>query len=215
MGFFSVFLISVPCWLAWAVAFKTPKIGLGCRSFMISLYWLSQMVLIVFVVLIETVDNRWVLAGGFIFGIFALLVSLFTAIGGTVMQITGIYRNCICKAGAWSLVSPNRIDYIEFATDTTLDRKMAKTWWMNSGYAGLAFIAVICLGAWWYQRDTRQHCSRLIHGLESLPAPENHLFMLRASMENPRLPYRQYVTSSGMNLPSIKIKRARLSHVHG
>lgn len=213
MGFGSVLLITSPCMLAIMVSWQTPETGFGCRSFMIFLYWVSQMILIIFVIFIETINNRFVLSVGLVFGILALFVSFLAAIGGTLLQITGVYRNCWCKAGIRSFIHRDSKNYLlELATDTGLDRRMAKTWWRYTGIAGLATVGVICFYAWWYQRNIRQHCSRLIHTLDNLPPPECHLFRLRASMADSWLPYRQFLKVSGMN-PHLKLRDSIIIYI--
>lgn len=169
IGFFAILLISIPCWLAFTVAYLTPEIGLGCRSFMLLMYWISQMILIVFTTLAETVDNVYILSVGTIFGILALLMAFVSAIGGTIMQITGVFRNCLCKAGIRSFLSQKGDYTVQFATDTQLDRDQARRVWGSVGTVGLVLVALLCLYAWWYQRNIRQNCSRFIHGLGGLP----------------------------------------------
>jgi len=57
------------------------------------------------------------------------VLSLFSAVGGTLMQIIGVYNNCICYAGAknwWNLweINPS----VNLASDTLLARNAASYW---------------------------------------------------------------------------------------
>lgn len=56
-------------------------------------------------------------------------LSLFSAVGGTLMQIVGVYNNCICYAGAknwWNLWEIN--PPVNLASDTLLARQASNYW---------------------------------------------------------------------------------------
>ncbi|KAH8149336.1 uncharacterized protein LAJ45_06415 [Morchella importuna] len=199
-GLSAAILMSAPCWLAFLVSFETPEIGLGCRSFMFFLYWVSQVELIGIFVIRQTIGKRpgwpkWAKKLINILRGFAFMLAFLSGVGGTVMQLTGVFRNCICKAGVRSFINPNGNYTVQLATDTELDRKMARSVWMLTGGCSLGVLVLLCLYAWWYQTNIRQKCSQYIHNLSSLPLMGDKLmfFKLRASMEEPRRPYREFI----------------------
>jgi hypothetical protein len=101
--------------------------------------------------------------------IIGLISAIFSAIGGTMMQIIGVYRNCLCKISAqhWLdkdmtlfLSSNNKIDIVE-----------ALHWWRTTGAVATGFLGVICYIGWWYQRRLRFRFRILVHLLDhNLPA---------------------------------------------
>jgi hypothetical protein len=114
------------------VAYFTPPRGLGCRSLSFIVYAFCQIIVTIIATTRCAVDNGekhynqksaiqkifagWgfqVLSAPFWFG------SLITAVGGTTMQITGVFRNCICYSDARSWWNINTINpTINLASDT-------------------------------------------------------------------------------------------------
>jgi hypothetical protein len=174
--FLTFILIAVPVILAFLTSFYTPRIGLSCRSLTFMVYGLTQTLQIalwVWVHIASTVDSRgvhhspmkctkgtlpnrtrcavwWALAA--IFGV----TSVFTAIGGTIMQLVGVYRNCLCALPImyWG----NRGDpdaWVSLGTNSAADIMAAKTWWVPLGATAVAFLCLSCYWGWWYQRRLR------------------------------------------------------------
>jgi hypothetical protein len=95
------------------------------------------------------------------------LGAVFSAIGGTMMQIMGVYRNCFCEIpinywankyapGAWLTVS----------TNTRLDIEKAATYWKGTGSGAIAFLGIICYSGWWYQRRLRGVFGKLVERID-------------------------------------------------
>jgi hypothetical protein len=96
-------LILVPCLLAGLTSYYTPRVGLSCRSLTHLVYFLTQSVQIpVWMALGVHGDGRndIVCALLWIAAIILGLIAVFTSIGGTLMQLVGVYRNCLCKVSA-------------------------------------------------------------------------------------------------------------------
>ncbi|KAL3427639.1 hypothetical protein PVAG01_01148 [Phlyctema vagabunda] len=184
LSWFSIFtlaflLIVIPPASGGVVAWATPPRGIACRSLSFITYGGSQL----FTTFLATLqaarpENNWLKGPRFLlisapFWFFSLVA----AIGGTVMQISGVYRNCICYAGSenwYNLKAKNPL--IQVANDTEAARKASKYWiWM--GVFATIFMALNCYLGWWYQMFIRRRFTEavenmvVIRGVE--PAPDN------------------------------------------
>lgn len=96
-----IILLGAPCALAFATSYTTPVAGLGCRSLTHVVYYATQVIQMMLwswnvdVTRLNPMSSALRVCHG-LQGIFGV-VSVFAAIGGTIMQILGVYRNCICK----------------------------------------------------------------------------------------------------------------------
>ncbi len=94
--------------LAFITSYTTPRVGLACRSLTHLLYFVTQLIQMALWMSSSRIaiddDNTpntrgfrakrfFFLALKFVFGIIAAFIS----IGGTLMQLIGVYRNCLCK----------------------------------------------------------------------------------------------------------------------
>ena len=174
-------LLVVPPVLGGVVAFITPPRGWGCRSVTLILYAVCEVGVTVIALVKNAVDDgkeepwrwwssgegwrkdvkvnfRWLLTGKSFWLISGLwwFGSLVSAIARTTMQITGVYRNCICYAGADSWWDIDRVDpSIQLANDTQ-DKRDASTVWIPAGIAATGFMALNCYAGWWYQKLIRK-----------------------------------------------------------
>lgn len=94
-------LLGAPCALAFATSYTTPVAGLGCRSLTHLVYYATQVVQMLLWswnvdLSRESPTSRQLhVCRGLQIGSGA--VAVLAAIGGTLMQIMGVYRNCLCK----------------------------------------------------------------------------------------------------------------------
>ena len=83
----------------------------------------------------------------------AWVAAVFTTFAGTLMQITGIFNNCLCaSSGYWSWGSTSTVN---LAADTEADR-YASRHWQKAGYTALIFLAVVTYLGWWCQCYLRE-----------------------------------------------------------
>jgi hypothetical protein len=167
-------LTCAPCLLAALTSANTPKVGFGCRALSLTLYALCQTVLIfcyswylirerrglhlsrnVAIALNDTCD--------YFLRPLAMLGSLFAGIGGTIMQLVGIYRNCLCSVDApgWT----TGIGSLQLATDILQSRMKAKTWWINTGTTAILGLILVTYIGWSFQKQKRDKFRKLIKGL--------------------------------------------------
>jgi hypothetical protein len=96
--------------------------------------------------------------GAVVYGILmALLLSLavLSSIGGTVMQIVGVYRTCLCQINVSSWLWGRDSAFLTASTNTSQDIRLAHDTWIPIGFVAAFFLGVIAYIAWWYQRRLR------------------------------------------------------------
>lgn len=178
-------LIVVPSLLAFLTSYYTPRRGLSCRSMTFLAYMLCQFWLIALwawdiestylddeglphtpVTRLSWGQESWqayiwwplVMVGG--------SSAVLTAIGGTTMQLMGVYRNCLCNVPiqywrprqpeTWFIVSSNFPEEIE----------RSRHWWKITGGAAIAFLGLMAFVGWWYQRRLRYQFKLLVDRLD-------------------------------------------------
>jgi hypothetical protein len=97
----------------------------------------------------------------------AIFFGALSTVGGTIMQLVGVYRNCICKAGLRFLINHDK-GTVELATDTAEARNSAVIWWRN-GIIALAFFAGILLLACLYEMWMKRKCRAIIEKIKNDP----------------------------------------------
>jgi hypothetical protein len=195
----SIFLISVPCLLAFLTAYYTPRVGISCRTFAFLLYavfQICQILLWVWISVSSKTDiygtlhssthletSSWTSRAGsiqnpslfstisyFTWWSFTLLLgagSIFISIGGTLMQIMGVYRNCLCAIPLryWQqLNGPNA--WLTMGTNQAESIQNANTYWKGLGISSLVMLCVASYVGWWYQRRLRYSFRHIVEQLE-------------------------------------------------
>ncbi|KXH66235.1 hypothetical protein CSAL01_11700 [Colletotrichum salicis] len=95
----------------------------------------------------------------FIFGLSAVFVSL----GGTLMQIMGVYRTNMCFINAHHWLEPKeRRPPVVLSVNSREMIKSATTYWEPVAIAAIAFMAVVSFVGWWYQRRMRDIFGQLV-----------------------------------------------------
>jgi hypothetical protein len=97
--------------------------------------------------------------------LFLWSVSFFAAVGGTTMQVVGVFRNCICAslAGTWGNLWHNNPS-INLATDTQ-DARSASYYWILMGAIATAFVGSVTYIGWWYQKVLRHRFTEAVRNL--------------------------------------------------
>ncbi|KAI1775654.1 hypothetical protein F4818DRAFT_414547 [Hypoxylon cercidicola] len=163
----ALFAVLAPCCLAFLTSFNTPQAGLCCRSLTYLVYAISQVCEIVLWSCAARMKIkygvRWPEArpiamrvcwwGQVFVGFFAV----FAAVGGTLMQLLGVYRSCACKVPVryWPRLSDPDA-YIVLSDNPAEDIAAAQRWWTVTGSSAVGVIAMVCALAWWHQRMLRK-----------------------------------------------------------
>lgn len=178
-------LILIPSLLAFLTCFYTPLVSLSCRSMTLLIYMLCQLWLIALWAwdiessdfdqesppFIPFIGKPWTCLpihfryySPYLWHaqvVLNVIVATFTAIGGTTMQIMGVYRNCKCfiPISRWRnpddvmiTISSNTRDKIYFASHT----------WTGTGSGAIAFLGFVTFVGWWYQKRLRYQFKEII-----------------------------------------------------
>ncbi|KIW16715.1 hypothetical protein PV08_03904 [Exophiala spinifera] len=185
--FVTAVLINLPLIAGAVVAWRTPPVGWGCRSLSFICYAGVQLLVTMLFIVLHKVPTpnevvrgagpakglkRYLGAGWYLIKVFwcgmayavfgvSLLLSLFVALGGTLMQVVGIYRNCFCYVNAPEWYNTDRA-YVQVASDTQEQRDSSHNWIIFGGIATL-FMAACCLVGWWYQARVRRRYKRIVN----------------------------------------------------
>ena len=170
-------LIIIPSCLAFLTSFYTPKIGLSCRSMTFLLYMLSQFWLIIMWIwdlccshnddngnLQTPATHHWQKYIWYTLTVLGGFGAIFSAIGGTMMQIMGVYRNCLCSTPMTEWYSDDARFNIGVYSAEDIDK--ASTWWKGTSAGAVAFLAMICYIGWWYQRRLRSRFRFLVDRID-------------------------------------------------
>ena len=186
VGFFSYSLLGIPSVLAFLTSFFTPLVGLSCRSMTFLVYMLCQLYLtLLWIWDIHStylddfegaphtpvtripwahggVRENWqaylwwpnVLASG--------ACAIFTAIGGTMMQIIGVHRNCLCNIPISHWRRSSFDITFSISTNSAEAIQNAATYWRGTGITAITFLSFISYVGWWYQRRLRYQFKVLV-----------------------------------------------------
>ena len=164
--FFIIFgtnvLLCLPCLAAAYVAYKTPRIGLSCRSMTFLTYYCAQQTLILLAWIrryrrrshTHSRMRKVVHVIEYVSMGFAVAWSVFTAAGSTFMQITGVFSNCRCSIPIGTWWKPYN-EWIPLSGHTEEDRASSGSWEL-AGNLAIGFLAFVCYIGWWYQRYIRR-----------------------------------------------------------
>ncbi|KAI1103924.1 hypothetical protein F4804DRAFT_213221 [Jackrogersella minutella] len=163
----TLFAVLAPCCLAFLTSYNTPQAGLSCRSLTYLVYAISQVCEMALWTCAARLriryGTRWSETNPIVkrvcwWGqVFVGFFSIFAAVGGTTMQLLGVYRSCACKVPVryWPQLSdPNA--YIVLSDNTAEDIEAARHWWTVTGSTAVGVIGAVCALAWWHQRRLRK-----------------------------------------------------------
>jgi hypothetical protein len=173
------FLVTIPCAGAYSISYYTPQVGLGCRSAIQLIYGISQLVLIVAWWLYysshhritqKEKNQRFSFTSASVYAVTSvtLFAALFSSIGGTIMQLVGVFKNCICKASLKYLLPKKRAGGVVLLSNDTSAHRNNATLWIIVGSIGIGYIALTCIIGWLYQARTRSRCKRILELLEQI-----------------------------------------------
>ncbi|KAI9681554.1 MAG: hypothetical protein M1829_000751 [Trizodia sp. TS-e1964] len=166
-------LIYVPFVLSFLISYHTPKEGVSCRSFTILIYALSQTWLIA-VWIVDFHRPRFEAQNSFWSHMFSLrsmaiglglFAAVFSAVGGTLMQIIGVYRSCLCKLSVNEWIS--KVGDVRLETNSAESIQVASMFWLGFGVAAMSFLILATYAGWWYQRRLRFKFKHAVRNIDS------------------------------------------------
>ncbi|KIM98510.1 hypothetical protein OIDMADRAFT_31299 [Oidiodendron maius Zn] len=96
-----------------------------------------------------------------------LLFAIFAAIGGTLMQLIGVYTAAVCRVtvSEWSKPVDQRGLSI-ISVNSALAIKSAKKYWKWGAITAISFMAFVSFLGWWYQRRMRLRFTELVERVD-------------------------------------------------
>ncbi|RMZ77291.1 hypothetical protein DV737_g4463, partial [Chaetothyriales sp. CBS 132003] len=190
----TVLLILFPSITGAIVAYATPPRGFSCRCLSFITYSGFQFCLIVHAIWhihvespglwrwLQAVQRRplqglhalWNVAAiviqpvGWLIYTVLLIGSLFTGVGGTLMQLLGVYRTCFCYILTRFWTHPNRSPGVDVASDTQGQRSSSRNW-LIAGWTAVIFMSVVCYAGWEYQKSLRLRFTGQVEKLKLAP----------------------------------------------
>ncbi|RMZ83173.1 hypothetical protein DV738_g1401, partial [Chaetothyriales sp. CBS 135597] len=225
-------LILFPSIAGGFVAYVTPPVGFGCRSLSFITYAAFQFLLIVRTIYIIDIHSPglWQWLDNILYPATKLIKhistakptttiatllfwtayppllagSLFTGLGGTLMQLLGIYRTCLCYINAPYWLNLNSSPGVDVASDTQGQRNSSRHW-LVAGWAAIAFMGGVCYLGWEYQKSLRL---RFMAQVEKLTLPENEAVVgtmgSQAPQAMPMNPTRIEAAATAMRQQSVR-----------
>ncbi|KAK3682405.1 hypothetical protein B0T22DRAFT_471000 [Podospora appendiculata] len=158
-------LTSLPPAAGAVVAHQTPPTGWGCRSLSFATYGAFQTVLtpVYFVAMTRRTGSLARLGWNAAFAVL-FVFALFTSVGTTLMQIMGVYRNCICYVNAewWRALDTAKVNV---ASDTQSQRD-ASEYWIKMGITATGFMVAISVLGWLFQCYIRERFEKVVEEMD-------------------------------------------------
>ncbi|KAG0639021.1 hypothetical protein HOY80DRAFT_965332 [Tuber brumale] len=136
------------CSCAAVLSYTTPKVGLGCRSINHVIYASMSLLNAVTRVIKDTLEEseyvRTYQVVTVIYHILAWVNAIVVLIGGSLLQITGVFKNCWCMSG---IVGQNANSTIILSPNTQAHQYWAKTLWLRVAYLAYGEVAGFCVVA--------------------------------------------------------------------
>lgn len=182
-------LVIIPPVLAFMTSYHTPKIGMSCRSLTFLLYVLSQLWLIalwIWNIESASLNNKgepetpvtrslwarnpraanWQAYLWYPQTWIACSISIFTGIGGTLMQLIGVFRNCLCAIPVSSWGRSRFGTEFVISTNSALAIRQASTFWKVTGSIAITFLGIMSLVGWWSQKRLRYQFKLMISDVD-------------------------------------------------
>jgi hypothetical protein len=87
-----------------------------------------------------------------------------------MMQIMGVYRNCLCEINVNTWLRGPTTAPLQISTNSAEDIQQASSYWIPRGGATSGFLEFVAYVAWWYQRRLRFRFTELVGRIdERLP----------------------------------------------
>lgn len=95
--------------------------------------------------------------------VFFGVIAGMAALGGTLMQLLGVYTANICQVSAYDWLDPYRPDVVAMISVNTKEMiDDAQIYWEPCGITAIAFMTFVSFVGWWYQRRMRDLFTNLV-----------------------------------------------------
>jgi hypothetical protein len=92
---------------------------------------------------------------------------VFTSIGGTMMQLMGVYRSDLCEVNAFWWTRPHDNFVVMLSSNSALAIKSADIYWKTCAITATVFLSTVCFGGWWYQRRLKALFRQLVKDIDN------------------------------------------------
>ncbi|KAF2968827.1 hypothetical protein GQX73_g4782 [Xylaria multiplex] len=111
--------------------------------------------------------------------VFVGFFAIFAAVGGTMLQLLGVYRTCLCQVSTPPILNPSMLlsiasffhwalvpatywpylnspeAYFPLSNNSRADIEAAESWWTVTGSTSVGLLSIVTALAWWHQRRLR------------------------------------------------------------
>ncbi|KAG0126824.1 hypothetical protein HOY82DRAFT_627035 [Tuber indicum] len=143
--------VLVSCACAAVLSYTTPKVGLGCRSINHIIYASIALLNAVTHIAKDSLEKskhpRTYQVVRIFYGMMVWVNAVFVLIGGSLLQMTGVFQNCWCRSG---IVGWNANSTVILSTNTFIHQYWAKESWLRVAYVayggvGLCGFFALCI----------------------------------------------------------------------
>lgn len=128
------------------MSYTTPKVSLGCRSMNHILYASVALANALIRVLKDSLEQsghtKSYNSVSAIYHFLVWLNGVVILVGGSTLQITGVFNNCYCKAG---IVDRGPNSWIPMSQNTFAHQYWARRVWLRVAYSAYGGVAAICV----------------------------------------------------------------------
>ncbi|KAK2609843.1 hypothetical protein N8I77_003320 [Diaporthe amygdali] len=113
------------------------------------------------------IRSVWACLWYFLYIFFGVIAGV-AALGGTLMQLLGVYTANICQVSVYDWLDPYRPDVtamISVNTKAMIDD--AQIYWEPCGITAIAFMTFVSFVGWWYQRRMKDLFTTLVSEVDS------------------------------------------------
>jgi hypothetical protein len=110
--------------------------------------------------------SRWTMWRLFL-GVLPVSLAVFTTVGGTLMEMIGVYQSCPCSISATAWLSHNRNNAVLYLASDTVQYRNSAQLWTSCGYGAVGVLGFMTYMAYMIQRDLRTKFEDIAMDLKS------------------------------------------------
>ncbi|TAQ83562.1 hypothetical protein B7494_g8116 [Chlorociboria aeruginascens] len=126
-----------------------------------------------------SLESFWAICWYFLATIFGIC-GVFSAIGGTLMQLLGVYTVDICQINVDRWTKPHSDIMVIISANYQQEIHSANTYWKACAITATVFLGVVSFCGWWYQRRLRGLFKELVRDIGN---PESEREDIRVNLE--------------------------------
>lgn len=163
----SLTLLVLPSALAFITSYNTPRKGVSCRTLSYLVYGICQVLecaLWIWEIWLKNkYGDRWseaqtrAKAINYCGQLFVGFWAIFAAVIGTLLQLLGVFRTCVCMVPVSYWLYPHAPgSYVDLSTGDRASLLAAMQYWIPTSITAVGLISLLCAVGWWHQRSLRE-----------------------------------------------------------